>query len=215
MDGDGDIDDEDRAIGAQLKEMDVNGDGYVTLKELVGIGKAQLAEDNKKGMLRRAILVMLLMVVLACGAMLGVGVAAAEVAKEAKPNDDSGELRTTRAGALVQMGTASRTYNETTVITLAPQELRKADEMLVIQEDGTRSFYKVTGWDKLASGDLHLFTPSPEKVIVYAASKKVRLAREPAPKDRGKFRSLPRLERIAQTSAFSSFFSFPVGCWPA
>jgi len=171
IDGDGDIDDEDRAIGDQLKAMDTNGDGFVTLKELVSIGKAQLEEEKKKGFLKKLIFVIGILVVLACGAMLAMGVAAAEAAKDSRP-DASGELKTT-AGTPIQMGVATRTYNATDFVDLPASAIGKTNEMIAIQagETGPKNFYQCAGWDKQLNGDITLYTPSPETVTIYKATK--------------------------------------------
>ena len=172
FDGDGKLSAEEYEIGKELKKMDKDGDGFVTLKELVSIGTTQIAEDNKKVLLKRLILVATVFMILACGAMLGVGVLAAEAAKDSKP-DAAGELWTVD-GKLLQMGVTARTYNASELVDMSMQALRKAREMLAVQADNTRNFYRVTGFDKMANGDLHLMTPSPdEKVIVFKQSKNV------------------------------------------
>lgn len=170
IDGDGDIDEEDRKIGEQLKAMDTNGDGFVTLKELVQIGKAQLEDEKKKGLVRKLIIVVGILVVLACGAMLGTGVAAAEAAKDSKP-DDSGELKTT-SGKPIQMGVSTKTYDALEYVDLPVSAIGKTNEMIAIQtgEDGVKNFYQCAGWDKKENGDVVLYTPSPEIVTIYKAS---------------------------------------------
>jgi len=171
IDGDGDIDDEDRKIGEQLQAMDTNGDGFVTLKELVTIGKTQLEEEKKKGMMKKLMVLVGFIVVLACGAMLSMGVAAAEAAKDSKP-DKSGELKTID-GTPIQMGISTRTYNATEFVDLPASSLGKTNEMIAIQagENGPRNYYSCAGWDKQPNGDVVLYTPSPEIVKIYRATK--------------------------------------------
>lgn len=172
VDGDGDIDEEDKKIGEQLKEMDTNGDGFVTLKELVSIGKAQIEEEKNKGRIKKLMVLIAILVVLVCGAMLSMGVAAVEAAKDSKP-DESGELKTT-TGTPIQMATATRTYNGTDFVDLPASAIGKTNEMIAIQagENGARNFYQCAGWDKKSNGDITLFTPSPETVIIYKAEKR-------------------------------------------
>jgi len=171
IDGDGDIDEEDKKIGEQLKEMDTNGDGFVTLKELVSIGKTQLEEERNKGRMKKLLFLIAILVVLACGAMLAMGVAAVEAAKDSRP-DQSGELKTT-TGTPIQMGTATRTYNATDFVDLPASAIGKTNEMVAIQagENGPTNFYQCAGWDKKGNGDVTIFTPSPETVTIYKATK--------------------------------------------
>lgn len=148
IDGDGDIDEEDKKIGEQLQSMDTNGDGFVTLKELVSIGKTQLEEERNKGRMKKLLFLIAILVVLACGAMLAMGVAAVEAAKDSRP-DQSGELKTT-TGTPIQMGTATRTYNATDFVDLPASAIGKTNEMVAIQagENGPTNFYQCAGWDK-------------------------------------------------------------------
>jgi len=173
IDGDGDIDEEDKKIGEQLQSMDTNGDGFVTLKELVSIGKAQLEEEKKKGMLKKAIFVIGIIVLLACGAMLAMGVAAAEAAKDSKP-DASGELKTV-SGTPIQMGMATKSYNATEYVDFPVAALGKTNEMVAVQkgdnDSGPKNFYACAGWDKHENGDVTLYTPSPEIVKIYKLTK--------------------------------------------
>ena len=112
------------------------------MTDVQGIGAAQVAEDAKKSMLRKLIIAATVFTILACGAMLGVGVLAANTAKEVRP-DASGRLLTID-GKLVQMDVDSITYNASEVAELSTQALRKAREMLAVQADNTVSLFLVS-----------------------------------------------------------------------
>ena len=171
VDGDGDIDDEDKMVAEELREMDANGDGYISLKELVGVGQSQLAEESAKRRLRLLITFAILLGLAAVGAMLLVALAAAEEAKETKASTSGHFL--TPSGKLVKFATAKKTYPAAEFLSLPVLDKRNADEILAVQRDGTRTYYSCTGFDvKSSGGDIVLYTAGVETFQITSSTGK-------------------------------------------
>jgi len=93
IDGDGQLDPEEKEILETLKRMDVDGDGTIGIRELVNLGAQMNAQVQDAGRMRKIMMGIGVIAVLFCGVMFCVCMAAVEAAKDAKP-DESGVLMT-------------------------------------------------------------------------------------------------------------------------
>lgn len=93
MDGDGQMDPEEKEILDLLISMDVDGDGTIGIRELVKLGDTLNQSKEQVGQLKKIAIAVICLSFLFCGVMFVVCFAAVEAAKDAKPSD-SGKLET-------------------------------------------------------------------------------------------------------------------------
>jgi len=155
VDGDGDIDEEDRQLAETLKSMDKDGDGTITLRELVTIGQSKLEDKARINYLKRAIFLVILCSLVFCGAMLGLMLAANEASKDSKPQS-SGALKTIDGKDVSTTATLSK-LSLAMLPKLPPASLEKVTTLRIKTEDSLQ-FYQVSGWEWKSEMQMSFFT---------------------------------------------------------
>lgn len=154
IDGDGNIDEDEKRILDTLKEMDIDGDGNISLKELVNLGKQlNIAEEQRKTY-KKFIFLILLFAVAAISATFLACLGAVEAAKDARP-DGSGVMLTTSV-----TGASKVVQTQAHVDTIKITDLYKATYTTL---DGVKNMgfqvgasfysYTVTGFQQDLKGD--------------------------------------------------------------
>eukprot|EP00238_Polyblepharides_amylifera_P014121 CAMPEP_0196579240 /NCGR_PEP_ID=MMETSP1081-20130531/19696_1 /TAXON_ID=36882 /ORGANISM="Pyramimonas amylifera, Strain CCMP720" /LENGTH=220 /DNA_ID=CAMNT_0041898757 /DNA_START=171 /DNA_END=830 /DNA_ORIENTATION=+ len=165
LDGDGVIDEEDKRLAATLKLMDTDGDGTITLRELVKIGQGKMEDENKISNLRKMIIAVVLIAIIFCGVMLGLMVAANEASKEDKP-DSVGSLKTIDGKYISTEMTASAVpLGQLASVDL--KDLKKLKNILVQDfNNGDYLFYTITGFTWISTSFMKLFTARGDIIII-------------------------------------------------
>jgi len=155
IDGDGDIDEEDRKLGETLKSMDTDGDGTISLKELVSVCSGKIQDKAHIKNLKRLVGLVILASLVFCGVMVGLMIVANEASKDSKP-ESGGALKTID-------GKDVTTAISTTEINLedlpqVPQEVLRKTTTLNIETDTGLQFYQVSGWTWVSTKEMTFYT---------------------------------------------------------
>ena len=91
-----------------LRRMDVDGDGTISLRELVNLGAEINKQQKQNQRLTRLLMVFSLLFIAFCGALFAMSFAAVEAAKDAKPSGENAVMKTISPSGnskVVQTGT--------------------------------------------------------------------------------------------------------------
>lgn len=163
VDGDGDIDEEDKKLGETLKAMDKDGDGTITLRELVNIGQSKIQDQKKIRNLKKMVVAVIFAAVAFCGIMLGLMVAANEASKDSKP-EGTGELKTID-GKDVSTTSTVTALPLAQLPTLPPAELEKLDTLTINTDEGIQ-FYQISGWLWMSTTRMRFYTTRGDTIQI-------------------------------------------------
>lgn len=139
-----------------LKSFDADGDGTMSVEELIKVGERRVYNEKKIKNLRK----MVVAVVIACfvfsGVMLGLMIAANEASKDDKPDED-GTLKTISGEYVSTTETQSEVYLKE-LASVDPKELVNMRHVYLQTEGGVWRLYSVTGYDWYSSSHIEVFT---------------------------------------------------------
>jgi len=164
IDGDGDIDEEDKKIAATLKSMDTDGDGTITLKELVKIGQGKVKDEKKIQNMKKLIIAVLCASLIFCGVMLALMIAANEASKEDTP-DSSGNLKTV-GGKFISTEETTSSLNLTQLPLVDLDDLKSLKDLMVRDINGDYHYYTITGFTWTSTSFMKLFTARHDIIII-------------------------------------------------
>lgn len=140
VDGDGDIDEEDRKLGETLKSMDKDGDGTITLRELVNIGQSKLQDEKKIKNLKRVVVLVVFAALAFCGVMLGLMVAANEASKETETSSSGVSYV---KGSNTPMGTAGL-KSQSTIFAVVDMDGEQLESINYLKFDNAYGIFQYT-----------------------------------------------------------------------
>eukprot|EP00854_Cymbomonas_tetramitiformis_P031744 gene31744-40013_t len=127
-----------------LREFDHDGDGSITISELVRIGETRQQHEKKIRSMKRTVLMVIGFSFLFCVLMLGLMIAANEASKEDKPDDD-GNLKTI-SGKYISTEDTVSSVDLVDLAGVAPEDLRSLDNILLTTDTGSKRYYTITGF---------------------------------------------------------------------
>jgi uncharacterized protein YkwD len=241
LDGDGDVDKDDASIAAVLKKIDENGDGYISLRELVHLGPEILGKERKIRGLKRIMIAVVLGAVLLCLTMFGVMIAANETSKDtAVITDGTGKAVLTDKGTDAVLATSSEEFkdpskaggllldaNRENVATGRTEEaarlrsdmpittLQGLEYVTITSASGTEHLFKVAGFARDASSStLEIFTLQGDTIRVRGADVAVTAVDDAAASELRKAAMAPlRKRRQDSTSDSSSIGVFSIAAF--
>lgn len=155
IDGDGQMDPEEKEILDLLRSMDVDGDGTIGLRELVNLGNQMNQASRDANRMRKMIYGVFFLSILFCGVMFCVSMAAVEAAKDSKPSE-SGTLETVPDvngdTKLVAIDTASEGVAITEIYTLDLASLKSIEDIGYRLGNIYYNFH-VIGFEQLITAD--------------------------------------------------------------
>jgi len=171
VDGDGDIEPEEKEILDTLKSMDVDGDGTISLKELVNLGGKMNDARKNATFYKRLIYGVILLCIFAMAGVFVACIAAVETTKDSRPEAD-GTLKTTVVGGdakVVATGLHKASIKLTDLNTASFSTLRGISDLGF--KVGNRFYqYTITGFeqDYLTSGTatVRLFTSRGDSIYI-------------------------------------------------
>ena len=174
VDGDGEIDEEERKILKTLKSMDIDGDGNISLKELVNLGKQYNIADQEKRHYRKLVFFLAAIVFAAMVATFLLSFAAAEAAKDAR-TDKSGVMKT-----VTVTGRSKVVQTQQHLETVAIPDLYKATygtlegvKNMGFQVGSSYYAYTVTGFQQDLASDgtsaVRFYTSRGDTIFISAA----------------------------------------------
>ena len=168
VDGDGDIDENDKAIAEALKSMDMDGDGTISIRELIKIGEVRVRNEKRIKNLTYAVFALCGLFVVFCAVMMALVVAANEATKDTRPSGD-GTMKTVD-GKVVS--TESKKYP----LILAdlpryPFEVIESLDALRVRKTGTQEtyYYTVTGYSWFSKYSMQLHTARHDIISINGA----------------------------------------------
>ena len=168
VDGDGDIDENDKAIAEALRSMDMDGDGTISIRELIKIGEVRVRNEKRIKNLTYAVFALCGLFVVFCAVMMALVVAANEATKDTRPSGD-GTMKTVD-GKVVS--TESKKYP----LILAdlpryPFEVIESLDALRVRKTGTQEtyYYTVTGYSWFSKYSMQLHTARHDIISINGA----------------------------------------------
>jgi len=143
-----------------LHSFDHDGDGTISVHELIKVGERRVLNEKKIQNLRRIVLVTFVGALVFSGVMLALMIAANEASKDDKPDDD-GTLKTISGEYVSTSETQSAVYLKE-LASVNPRELVNMRHVYLqvdtLQASGVWRLYTVTGYDSISSSHIEIFT---------------------------------------------------------
>lgn len=115
IDGDGEVEPDEKEILDTLRSMDVDGDGTISLKELVNLGAKLNEQRDQAKFYKKVAYGVMVVAILAIAAVFLACFAAVEASKDTRPGDD-GVMKTVTVGSDPKV-VATAGYQETIALT--------------------------------------------------------------------------------------------------
>eukprot|EP00854_Cymbomonas_tetramitiformis_P021367 gene21367-25685_t len=130
-----------------LRSFDHDGDGSITISELVRIGETRQQQEKKIRNLKRTVLV------------------------EDKPDDD-GNLKTI-SGKYISTEDTMSSVDLVDLAGVAPEDLRSLDNILLTTDTGSKRYYTITGFESFSTSHLELFSARGDRITIRDGSVEV------------------------------------------
>mmetsp|Transcript_19293 Transcript_19293/g.23038 ORF Transcript_19293/g.23038 Transcript_19293/m.23038 type:complete len:1269 (+) Transcript_19293:123-3929(+) len=164
VDGDGDVDEQDRKLAAVLKSMDKDGSGTISLREMVTIGQTRLTNEAKIRNLRWMVAAAVFASLIVSSVLLGLMIAANEASKDDKP-DSNGALKTI-SGVPVSTEVMSTELGLLDLPKLAPEILAKLETIVFTDEADIVHIYRIIGTTIFSQNSMRMVTATGETVLL-------------------------------------------------
>lgn len=164
IDGDGDIDEQDKQLAATLKNMDSDGNGMITIRELVSIGENRISDKRKIKKLRRAMMVAIALGIVLCGVFIGLVVVANEASKDSKPS--TGGVLKTIGGKEVTMSQTTTALSLLAMPALSLEGLGKVKELRVKETSGAIVKFTITGYKWFSQTSMIFYSARGDQVLI-------------------------------------------------
>ena len=151
-----------------LRRMDVDGDGTISLRELVNLGAEINKQQKQNQRLTRLLMVFSLLFIAFCGALFAMSFAAVEAAKDAKPSGENAVMKTISPSGnskVVQTGTFAASTSLQDLERATVKSLKTIKELTVKDGAGATNYYTITGFKKSATG-LFLYSARGDRIDI-------------------------------------------------
>ena len=151
-----------------LRRMDVDGDGTISLRELVNLGAEINKQQKQNQRLTRLLMVFSLLFIAFCGALFAMSFAAVEAGKDAKPSGENAVMKTISPSGnskVVQTGTFAASTSLQDLERATVKSLKTIKELTVKDGAGATNYYTITGFKKSATG-LFLYSARGDRIDI-------------------------------------------------
>lgn len=164
-DGDGQLDPEDAAVLKLILQADIDGDGHISLRELMKFARSAHSTRKHNRQLVRGLVAALLIVVVALAALFGVTCFAYEVAKDTKPTSN-GQLVTT-SNTPVTVSVTEKELGLSQWPAQSEAARRKITDVTMTGSDGLTHWYTIIGWAWKSSTEMTLFSAAGDEIFIH------------------------------------------------
>ncbi|KAK3283550.1 hypothetical protein CYMTET_8757 [Cymbomonas tetramitiformis] len=167
-------DPDERELARTLSSFDVDGDGTISIVELIKVGERRVTNEKKIANLKKLVIFISLASIAFCGVMLGLMIAANEASKDEKHESD-GSLKLLDGTHVSTQNTESRVELKD-LPTVDPLELVNMKHMfLKVSETQTR-LYTIIGFDWHSDQYMVLHTARGDSIEIENQQVKILLA---------------------------------------